>query len=82
MKNGLFTINLADLGKGVIMAILTALSASLLVILSGDPSDPTMHGHLPSLLELKNIGLGALSVGIIYLLKNFLSNSQGQFLKK
>ena len=75
-------LNLKDLSKGFIMAVLTAASASLLIIIAGDPAHPEMVAHLPTFAELKVIGIGSVSVGLIYLFKNFLTNSQDQFLTK
>ena len=68
-----FKINLRDLGKGVIMAILGSIVSALLVIVN--------TGTLPTLDEWKNVGMLGLMAGLSYLLKNLLTNSNDQFLK-
>ena len=65
-----------DLVKGFIMAVLTALVTALYTAISG--TSP----HWPTGAEWQTIALTALSAGLVYLTKNFLTNSKDQFLKK
>lgn len=65
MKSPLFSFNIQDFGKGLLMAVLGALISGLTVGLQS--------GHI----DYKAIGLGALSGGLGYLTKNFFSNSNG-----
>ena len=67
-------INVRDLVKGSIVAVLAVLTSSLVTILEG--------GALPTLEQLKKIGLIALTAGVSYLIKNFLTNSQDEVMKK
>jgi hypothetical protein len=67
-------INLRDLSRGIVMAILGSVVSALLVIIN--------NGKLPTLDEWKNVGMLGLMAGISYLLKNLLTNSNDQFLKK
>ena len=67
-------INVRDLVKGSVVAVLAVLTSSLVTILES--------GALPTVEQLKKIGLIALTAGVSYLLKNFLTNSQDEVLKK
>ena len=67
-------INLRDLTKGIIMAVLGSVVSALLVILN--------NGALPTLDEWKNIGMLGLMAGLSYLLKNLLTNSEDHFMTK
>lgn len=75
MKNAkLFSMNLRDVLKGFIVAVLTVVITAL--------STAIADGSLPDLQELKSIGLIGLSAGMAYLVKNFFTNSDDQILKK
>jgi len=67
-------INVRDLVKGSVVAVLAVLTSSLVTILES--------GALPTVEQLKKIGLIALTAGVSYLIKNFLTNSQDEVLKK
>ena len=67
-------LNLNDFTKGLIVVVLTVIVVGLEQILQ--------TGGLPTVIQLKVIGLAAVSAGIAYLAKNFLSNSEGKFLAK
>lgn len=67
-------INLRDLSRGIVMAFLGSVVSALLVIIN--------NGKLPTLDEWKNVGMLGLMAGFSYLLKNLLTNSNDQFLKK
>jgi len=66
----LFGLNLADLSRGLLIAVLTP--AFVIVQQSLD------SGSIA--LNFKSIGISALAGGMAYILKNFLSNSSGQIL--
>jgi hypothetical protein len=68
----LFTINLADLAKGAIVAALATILGMLSTILSA--------GHLPVGDDWKNIGAAALTALGAYIAKNLFTNSGGEFL--
>ena len=67
-------INGRDLIKGAIVAALAVLTGGLVTILES--------GSLPTVAQLKGIVMVALTAGVSYLLKNFLTNSQDEVLKK
>jgi hypothetical protein len=71
---GLFKLNLKDLGKGLLMAFLSALVTSITQAIS--------NGGLPTLEQLKAAALIGASAAVAYLLKNLLTNNEDQFLKK
>jgi len=67
-------LNSQDLLKGFIVAFLSAALTGIVTTLDS--------GVLPTLAELKSAGIVGLTAGLSYLLKNLLTNSQGQILKK
>lgn len=67
-------INTRDLVKGAVVAVLAVVTSGLVTILES--------GALPTVQQLKGIGMVALTAGVSYLLKNFLTNSQDEVLKK
>jgi hypothetical protein len=72
--SGIFTINWADFGKGIIVAIITAFLATIEGIVDA--------GGLPSLSELKTALIIGGTAGVAYIIKNLLTGSSGVFLKK
>lgn len=72
MKSALFTLVSADLLKGLIVAVLTAVVSAIYTAIQA--------GGFPT--DWKPILLAAAGAGLAYILKNFLSNSDGQFMKK
>jgi hypothetical protein len=73
MKSSLFLkINLIDFVKGLILAVLTSIVTIIHSTLEN--SSLTFDWNL--------IGITAVTSAIGYLVKNLLTNSQGQFLKK
>ena len=75
MKTSLFSIGTKDIVKGIIMAVLTAIITALYTSINA--------GKFPSTIEdFKVIGLSALSAGLVYIMKNFLTNNNDQFLLK
>jgi hypothetical protein len=73
MKANFLNLNLKDFGKGAIVAVLTAVLATLTTLLQ--------TGVLFDKASLPVIGTAALSAFIAYLAKNLFTNSQGQILK-
>lgn len=74
MKSSFLNLNTQDLVKGFIVAFLSAALTGLVATLDS--------GALPSLVELKQAGVVGLTAGLSYLLKNLLTNSQDELLKK
>lgn len=73
MKSSAFLkIDLIDFAKGLLIAILT----SVLTIIQ------TTLENLSLTFDWKLIGTTAITSALGYLVKNLLTNSQGQFLKK
>jgi len=82
--SNLYSFSLRDFVKGFILAILTVIASGLYTCLT--PSAATeLHAaippHLPSFIEIKQFALSGLGAGMIYLLKNFFTNNNDQFLK-
>lgn len=67
-----FTINLADLAKGAIVAALATVLAMVSTILES--------GTLPTGADWKGIGMAALTALGAYIAKNLFTNSGGEFL--
>jgi hypothetical protein len=74
MEAELFKLKLKDFVKGLILAIITGLSTSIYQVIesSGD-----MNG-----ISLKMVLTTSILAGLSYILKNWLTNSNDQFLKK
>jgi len=74
MSNSPFgKLNLRDLINGLVVAFLTASLTGLVQILDS--------GVLPSLAELKSAGLAGVVASLAYLIKNLVTNSQGEMAK-
>lgn len=73
MNSELFRLNWQDALKGLVVAALTTALSALLKIVE--------IGTLPTLGDLQSIGVIAITAGLSYLLKNMLTNSNGQILK-
>ena len=74
MNNSPFgKLNLRDLINGLVVAFLTASLTGLVQILDS--------GVLPSRVELKSAGLAGVVASLAYLLKNLVTNSQGEVAK-
>ena len=65
-------LNIKDFTRGLIISALTVVLSGVGTILSA--------GAMPTVPQLKVIGLSALAAGISYLIKNLLTNSQDKFL--
>jgi len=66
-------LNLRDLINGLVVAFLTASLTGLVQVLDS--------GVLPTLAELKSAGLAGVVASLAYLLKNLVTNSQGEMAK-
>ena len=74
MKNSNFLkLNLNDLAKGLVVAFISTALVSVVDILNA--------GHLPGAEELKVAASVGLAAAASYLLKNLLTNSQGNLFK-
>jgi hypothetical protein len=67
-------LDLQDLTKGFVVAFLSAALTGIVAILE--------TSQLPQISDLKAAAIVGLTAGLSYLLKNVLTNSQGQLLKK
>jgi hypothetical protein len=70
----LFSWNWKDAGKAAIMLVITTVATAVLQIIES--------GSFPTLDQLKTALIVGATAGVSYLIKNFLSNSDGQFLTK
>jgi len=75
MESKFLQIKSKDLVKGFITAILLAILTGLYSSINEGTFPPSVEGW-------KAMGVTALGGGIAYLLKNWLTNSDDQFLKK
>lgn len=74
MNNSSFgKLNIRDLVNGVVVAFLTASLTGLIQVLDS--------GVLPTASELKTSLLAGVVASLAYLLKNLVTNSQGQIAK-
>ena len=67
----MFTINGADFAKGIVMAVITAVLTWLLQMLD-------VPGFSVSTIDWGMIGRIAMTAGLGYIVKNYLSNEKGQ----
>ncbi len=67
-------LNWGDLGKGILLAFLTAVIGSLTAVLEA--------GDLPTLGQLQGWALTGLAAAGAYLLKNIFTNSKNELAKK
>lgn len=67
-------LNLADLGKGLLIAFGTVVLAGIVNAFN--------EGRLPTLSELGSLALAGLAAAGAYLLKNLFSNSENKLFKK
>ncbi len=75
MKSKFFSLKLGDWIKGLILAVLTAIVATVYELLQNS-------GLQFGWAEIKYIGTAALMAFLAYISKNLLTNSEGGFLKK
>lgn len=74
MNSTFLNLNLNDLLKGIVVAVLTVVVGSLTPLLSA--------GSLPTWAEFVGVLKAAGIAGVAYLLKNLLSGVSGSFLSK
>lgn len=67
-------LDVNDLTKGFVVAFLSAALTGIVALLE--------NSQLPQISDLKAAAIVGLTAGLSYLLKNILTNSQGQLLKK
>ena len=67
-------LNSSDLFKGFVVAFFSAALTGIVAILE--------TSQLPQMSDLKSASIVGLTAGLSYLLKNILTNSQGELLKK
>lgn len=73
MKSEFLKLDMKDFIRGLLVAVLTAALIALQPIVE--------RGTLPTLEELKAIGILGLSAGIAYLIKNLVTNKNDELLK-
>ena len=73
MKSKFLSLDWKDALNGFIVAFLSAALTGIITTLD--------LGVLPTLSELKSAGVVGLTAGLSYLLKNLVTNSQGDILK-
>lgn len=74
MNSKLFSLNWQDVAKAVLLFFLAAFLTSLVQILES--------GAFPTLTQLKSAAVVALTTSMSYLIKNFITNSEGQIGKQ
>ncbi len=74
MKSSFLNLNTQDLVKGFVVAFLSAALTGVITTLDSNT--------LPTLAELRQAGIVGLTAGLSYLLKNLLTNSQDELMKK
>ena len=70
----LYSLNLKDFFKALLVVVLSAFLSSILAVLN--------NGWFPTVTDAKDALLASVTAGVAYLLKNFLTNSQNEFMKK
>ena len=73
MKSKFLTLDTKDAVNGFVVAFLSAALTAVLATLDS--------GTLPTLAELKSAGIIGLTAGLSYLIKNVLTNSNGDLVK-
>jgi hypothetical protein len=73
MPSNFLNLNLNDLFRGFLVAVITAILVALEPMLT--------TGQFPDLPTLKAVAIAGVGAGIAYLIKNIFTNSQGQILK-
>lgn len=73
-KSDFLKLNIADLGRGLIVAAFTGGLTSLMQALQA--------GGVPTAVQFREAGLVAATSAVGYILKNFLTNSNGSIAKK
>lgn len=71
MNSGIFKLNIRDVVKGLVVAVLTPVFAALLHAMSVPGFDFMVY-------DWQSLGMLGLSAGAAYLLKNLFSDDQGK----
>lgn len=79
MRSSFFSLNWRDLGHGVFLAVVSAISTGLYQVIDGLTAIPPVYPTTHDLMITLKIGLGA---GLGYMLKQLLSNTSGILFKK
>lgn len=79
MKAQFLSLAKNDFVKGLLMAVLTVIAGGVKVFIDGIMQIPSVY---PTMDQVTHLLLTGFSVGVLYLLKNFLTNSKDEFLKK
>ena len=74
MKSLFLNLNSQDLVKGLVVAVIMAVLASVEPILS--------TGAFPTIIQMKTIAAYSIGAGAAYLIKNLFTNSSDQLMKK
>jgi len=74
MRSKFLTLNVRDFFKGLVVAVITAILTFAYEALQA--------GTLFEMESIKKVGMVALAALIAYLIKNLLTNSQGEILTK
>jgi len=72
MNSPLFSLNLADAGKALLLAFLTAVLLGIIPVLES--------GTLPTLSQLGGLAIAGLAAALAYLVKNVFTSSTGKLL--
>lgn len=72
---GLFSLGMKDVIKGFLVTILTSVLSSVVAILNAGTIPTDLASWKPTLIA-------GISAGLAYIAKNFLTNSNDEFLKK
>lgn len=73
MKSKFLSLDTKDAINGFVVAFLSAALTAVLATLDS--------GALPTLAEVKSAGIIGLTAGLSYLIKNVLTNSNGELIK-
>lgn len=73
MKSAFLKLDIKDLGRGALVAVLTAILVAVQPIVES--------GTLPTLEQLKAIGVIGITAGVAYLAKNLITNKNDEMLK-
>jgi putative flippase GtrA len=74
MKSTFLNLNLKDLVKGFIVAIVTALLTGIYQVIQS--------GGVFDWITIKPVVIASVGAGISYIIKNYLTNSNDEILKK
>ena len=72
MNANFLQINLDDLLRGLVVAVVSAILTAIL---------PVIQNGIPTVAQLQSIGIVGLTAGVAYLSKNLLTNSKDQMFK-